>query len=110
MRCTRPGGLKPVLARLATVPVEQQRRTTMTTKTRKTAAAKPKARQPGQAPAFRAWLVTDPADPADKAQWTEINPLWPTKTGLGFSGRLKKPLPPLAGRLVILPAHIGQPQ
>jgi hypothetical protein len=83
----------------------------MTTKTKKPAAAKPQAKQPGSPPTFRAWLVTDPANPADRAQWTEINALWPTKTGLGFSGRLKKPLPPAtAGRLVILPAHIGQPQ
>lgn len=82
----------------------------MTTKT-KPGAAKSQAKPTGNPPAFRAWLVTDPADPADKAQWTEINALWPTKTGLGFSGRLKKPLPPAtAGRLVILPAHIGQPQ
>jgi hypothetical protein len=85
----------------------------MTTKTKTKPDATAQAKQPGDRPTFRAWLVTDAADPQTgevKPLWTELTGLWPTKTGSGMSGPLTKPLPfTTGGRLVILPATVRQP-
>lgn len=56
-------------------------------------------------PRYRAWLVQDTED--GKGTWTEITGLWPTKTGKGFSGSIRKPLATTEGRLVILPAIVN---
>ncbi|MFG6554968.1 hypothetical protein [Sulfitobacter sp. 1A16808] len=68
---------------------------------------KPKEQMQAQPerPRYRAWLVQDTED--GKGAWTEITGLWPTKTGKGFSGSIRKPLAAAEGRLVILPAIVN---
>ena len=54
----------------------------------------------GRQPTHRLWMVED-QDQAE-ASWTEIAPLWPTKNGNGFTGRLDRSnVFPAGARLVI---------
>lgn len=56
-------------------------------------------------PACRIWLVQDIEG---QAHWTELSGLWPTKSGSGYSGMIRKSIPVpsgvLTGRLVVMPA------
>lgn len=55
-------------------------------------------------PRFRAWLVQDREGKAPL--WIEITGLWPTKSGTGYCGQLRKPLAATGGRLVVLLASL----
>lgn len=55
-------------------------------------------------PHFRAWLVQD--DKEGNPVWQELTGLWPTKSGTGYRGAIRKPVTATTGRLVILPAAI----
>lgn len=61
-------------------------------------------RKSTERPRYRAWLVQDGAD--GSPHWSEVTGLWPTKSGTGFCGSIRKPVAATAGRLVILPANL----
>lgn len=56
-------------------------------------------------PRYRAWLVQDGEDGA--ARWMEVTGLWPTKSGKGYCGTIRKPVAAAGGRLVVLPAGVN---
>lgn len=66
-------------------------------------ATSPQADKANERPAFRAFIVQDRegAEPI----WTELVGLWPTKSGKGFTGTLRKPIAFTGGRIVVLPAN-----
>lgn len=54
-------------------------------------------------PTHRLWMVED--QDGKEPAWTEIAPLWPTKSGSGFTGRIERSnVFPAGARLVITPA------
>lgn len=52
-------------------------------------------------PTHAVWIISETED--GKTKWTEVMRLWPTRTGNGFSGKLKQHISVSGNRLVILP-------
>lgn len=61
----------------------------------------------GRAPTHRLWIVED--QEGAEPEWTEVAPLWETRKGTGFTGRLEKSqIFPAGTRLVILSVKAKQ--